>query len=34
MVKILQGVQTLSEKSNFDVVFRKIGQISKGKVFS
>ena len=31
---ILQGVPTLSDKSNFDVTARKFGQISKVKVFS
>ena len=30
----LQGVPTLSEKSNFDVTARKFGQIFKVKVFS
>ena len=30
----VQGVQTLSDKSNFDVTARKFGQISKAKVFS
>ena len=30
----LQGVPTLSDKSNFDVTARKLGQISKIKVFS
>ena len=31
---VLQGVPTLSDKSNFDVTDRKFGQISKVKVFS
>ena len=31
---IIQGVPTLSDKSNFDVMARKFGQISKVKVFS
>ena len=30
----LQGVQTLSEKSIFDILLRKISQISKVKIFS
>ena len=30
----VQGVPTLSDKSNFDVMDRKFGQISKVKVFS
>ena len=30
----IQGLQTLSVKSNFDVGRRKIGQISKVEVFS
>ena len=30
----LQGVPTLSAKSSFDVTARKIGQISKIKIFS
>ena len=30
----IQGLQTLSVKSNFDVRGRKIGQISKVEVFS
>ena len=30
----VQGVPTLSDKSNFDVMARKFGQISKVKVFS
>ena len=33
-VGFIQGVQTLSDKSNFDVMDRKFGQISKVKVFS
>ena len=31
---ILQGVQTLSEQSNFDAMLRKSGQISKVKIVS
>ena len=30
----IQGVQTLSDKSNFDTMVCKIGQISKVKLFS
>ena len=32
--RVLQGDPTLSDKSNFDVMARKYGQISKVKVFS
>ena len=28
-----QGLQTLIDKSNFDIMVRKIGQISKVKIF-
>ena len=31
---LVQGDPTLSDKSNFDVMARKFGQISKIKVFS
>ena len=30
----IQGVQTLSDKSDFDAMLRKIDQISKVKMFS
>ena len=31
--KHIQGVQTLSDKSNFDAMIRRNGKISKVKVF-
>ena len=31
---LIQGVWTLSDKSNFDAMWKKIGQISKVKMFS
>ena len=31
---VVQGVQTLSDKSNFDTMVRKIGQICKVMLFS
>ena len=33
-IDLIQGVQTLSVISNFDIMVRKIGQISKVMLFS